>query len=283
MLAAYSEGVSTGDAIRRTFGVSEEHFEQGYTAFLKQQVARLTTFKYPPEEDIDQLLKAHRGRPDDPDAAAAVARAYLDRGADKEALEAARAALKLRPKHQLATYVLARLRLKEKKTTEAVAMLEACLDGKAPEPNTLGLLASLNLKAEKYDEAIRLYALGEKLDPIHLQWTSGLARAYLASANQPKLAETLARLAKADADDLPVRKKLAQMALDRKDYPAAEDWARQAMEINVVDGDVHRVLAEALAARHNNPQAVEEAATAVELCPNDPQPRLLLKSLQEKP
>jgi Flp pilus assembly protein TadD len=73
------------------------------------------------------------------------------------------------------------------------------------------------------------------------------------------------------------------MALGRKDYPAAEDWARQAMEINVMDGDVHRVLAEALAARHNNPQAVEEAETAVELNPNDPQPRLLLKSLQEKP
>ena len=283
MLAAYSEGLSTGDAIRRTFGMSEEQFEQGYTAFLKQQVARLTMLKYPPEEDIDQLLKTHRGRPDDPDAAAAVARAYLDRGADKEALEAAQAALKLRPKHQLATYVLARLRLKEKKMPEAVAMLEACLDNKAPEPNTLGLLASLNLKAEKYDEAIRLYALGEKLDPIHLQWTRGLARAYLASANQPLLAETLARLAKADADDLPVRKKLAQMALDRKDYPAAEDWARQAIEINVIDGDMHRVLAEALAARHNYPQAVEEAETAVELCPNDPQPRLLLKTLQEKP
>ena len=176
----------------------------------------------------------------------------------------------------MATYVSARLLLKEKKTAEATAMLEGCLDERQPEPSVLGLLASLRLKAEKYDEAARLYCLGERLDPIHLEWTKALAQVYLASGNEAKLAETLARLAEADVDDMTVRKKLAQMALARKDYAAADSWASQAMEIDVMDADVHRVLAEALVGCHNYALAVEEFEVAVELNPDAPQQRFAL-------
>ena len=276
MLAAYTEGLDTPAAIQRVFGVSQEKFERGYTAFLKKEVAKLTVLKWPAEVGFERLRQAAQQRPHDAAAAAALAYAYLGRGADKEALEAARSALKLRPKYPLATYVVACLRLKEEKTDEAVALLESCLDPESPQPNVLELLAGLKLKAQKYDEAAKLYALGERLDPFDVRWTEGLVKVYLATGDKPSAIKALARLARADVDDLATRKTLVQMSLDRKDYAAAEAWGREGIEINVMDADLHRAVAESLAARRNYTEAVAEFETVVELKPDDPQPQFAL-------
>ncbi len=49
-----------------------------------------------------------------------------------------------------------------------------------------------------------------------------------------------------------------------------------------MDADLHRVLAESAAARHNYTKAVEEYETAVELKPDDPKTQLALaKALVE--
>ena len=118
--------------------------------------------------------------------------------------------------------------------------------------------------------------MGEKLDAANPQWTRSLARVYVSSDNKEKLVETLSRLAAADVDDIAVRKKLAQLALARKDYPAAEQAAREALEIDVRDVESHVALAESLSGRHNNEGAIEEWEIAVELAPEKPQPRFAL-------
>ena len=121
-----------------------------------------------------------------------------------------------------------------------------------------------------------MYALGERLDPFDVRWTEGLAKVYLAAGDKPSAIKALARLARADVDDLATRKKLVQMSLDRKDYAAAEAWGREGIEINVMDADLHRAVAESLAARHDYAEAVDEFETVVELKPDDPQPQLAL-------
>jgi cellulose synthase operon protein C len=141
MLAAYTEGLNTPDAIKRVFGMSQAEFERGYAAFLKREAAKTS------EGAISQLRKAVKKHPDD--VAAAVA------------------------------------------------------------------------------------------------------------------------LANADSDDLAVRKKLVQKALLAKDCAAAEKWAKEGMEIDVMDADFHRVVAESAAKRHNYPQAIEEYETVIELKPDD--------------
>jgi len=276
LLAAYGRQLSTAEAIREAFGVSEEEFERGYVAYLEELIAEMSTLKGPSQADYANLLAAHRDRPKDADAAAELAYAHLRRRADKEARQTAQTALKEDPKHQLATYVLARLALQEKETREAVEMLEDCLDEQSPHRLALNLLAELKLKAEEYDEAARLFSLGERLDSINLKWTKALGRVYLLSKNEQKLIRVLARLARADAADLSSRKKLAQMALDRRDYQQAADWAKGAIEINVMDSDVHRVYAEALVGLEEYAEAIEEFEVAIELDPTEPQRRFAL-------
>ena len=269
LLAAYTDGKSTEEAIRQAFGLSQKKFEEGYKAYLKQVVGEMSTLEYPSRASFARLLASHRDDPDDPDAAAELAYAYVRRRADQEALDLATAVLKTEPKHQLAAYVLARLWLAAGRTDEAVELLEDCLDHDSPQPNALNLLAALKLKAQKYDEAARFYALGERLDAVNLKWTGALARVYLLSGNQEKLAEALRRLARRDVDNLTQRKKLARLALDREDYAAAADWANQALQIDVMDAEIHRMFARALAGCHNYREAIDEFEIAVELEPTE--------------
>ncbi len=276
MLTAYADNLTTDAALRRVFDVSREQFERGYLAYVKQLTAGLHVMKRPSHHGYAELVKAHRDRPRDVDAAAELAYAYLCRNANPEALDLAREALKLRPKHPLATYVLARLRLIGGMEDEAAAMLDACLDRRDPESLVLELLADLKLKAKKYDDAAELVKLGQRLEPDNPQWTAALARVYLAAGKQQALEDTLVRLARIDSDDADARKKLAGIALARKDYAAAAGWANQALEIDVQDAEVHRLLAESMAGRGKYDAAIEEYEIAVDLKPSEPKLRFAL-------
>ena len=115
----------------------------------------------------------------------------------------------------------------------------------------LNLLAGMRLKAERFEEAAELYQLGAQRNPSDASWVRSLSKVYLAQGNDVKLAETLAQLAALDTDDLTIRKKLAQLALSAEDFPAAVRWAREALHIDVMDVEIHRMLAEAMRGRRN--------------------------------
>jgi tetratricopeptide (TPR) repeat protein len=105
---------------------------------------------------------------------------------------------------------------------------------------------------------------------------SPIARLRKAAEDHPTDAAAAAALAEADHDDLAIRKKLVQMAVDAKDYAAAERWATEGIDIDVMDAALHRVVAESAAKRHNYTKAVEEYETAVELKPDDSKLQLAL-------
>ena len=287
MVAAYAENPATDAALRKVFGISQAEFERGYTAFLRKQIDATPVLAAAEAESFDELEKAHRRQPKDAQVAARLALAYFQRGAKTEAADLAAESLKLQPKQQLATYVLVRLQ-KAGTPTEALAKLEGCLDrrpgvpGAPPDPLALNLLASLKLKAEKYNDAAELYALGERLDPANPQWTAGRAKVYLAADGAPgtpgwqNLAQALGRLAQIEPDDLPSRKKLAELALERRDAATARRWAMEALEIQVEDADAHRLLAVALVDLNELDRAIEEFETAIEINPAHLQQRFAL-------
>ncbi len=275
MVAAYAENPSTDAAIRKVFGISQADFERGYTVFLRKQIEATPVLAAPEPEHFDELEKAHRQQPKDAQVAARLALAYFQRGAKTEATALAEEALRLQPRQPLATLVLVGL-VKARTSKEAMAHLESCLDRKAPEPLVLNLLAGLKLKAEKYDEAAELYALGERLDPANPQWTAGRAKVYLAAGQKQNLVRALVRFAEIEPDDLPSRKKLAELALERREPAVARRWATEALEIQVEDAAAHRLLAAALVELNELDRAIEEFETAIELNPNNLQQRFAL-------
>ena len=271
MLSAYADNLSTAEALRRSFNVEQPEFEKGYREHLEKVVAGLRPGKKAAAEKpqtFAQLQKALAADPENADKQAALAQGHLDRKAYPEARKLAEGVLAKQPKHQLANYVKARVHMVVGENKEALALLEAALDPADPQENLLGLLAGLRLKAEDYAQAARLYELGQKNSPSDLKWTKSLAAVYLKSMNQQKLAEQLAKLADEDGDDLTVRRKLTELAIAAKDYPATARWATEALQIDVLDAALHRMLAEALIGQGKPADAAFEYETAVELIPD---------------
>jgi tetratricopeptide (TPR) repeat protein len=91
------------------------------------------------------------------------------------------------------------------------------------------------------------------------------ARADLESHDDKKLFTALERLASLDADDLVMRKKLAQLSLKQKDFAAAARWAKESLYIDVQDAESHRMLAEALTGRQEYAAAATEREIAAKL------------------
>ena len=152
----------------------------------------------------------------------------------------------------------------------ALAILEPALDPKQPNERVIDLLAELKMKAGELDEAEKLYELARKDDPFHTKWIAGLARVHLRQKKTAEFLNDLAMIAANDADDIAVRKALAERHLAAGDAAAAEKWADECLYIDVYDPSVHVLLADAQAAGKKYVEAIEEYQTALELKPKKP-------------
>ena len=276
MLTAYADNLNTRDAIQRALGVPQEEFERGYEARLKKVVAGIAVGQGTIERSIDELQDVLKQDPDDLEAMAELAQAYLQRKAYPRAGELATKVLKENPKQPLATYVKARLRLLVGDRDDVVAMLENALDRQQPQLNLLQLLAGLKYKAGLFDEAAELYELGRTKFPADGSWTKLLARVYLKAEDDERLRPLLAEMAALDSDNLTSRKKLAGLALAAGDYEAVRRWATDVIQIDVQDVFGHQTLAAALVELKKYDSAIAEYEVAVELAPRQLQLRFAL-------
>ncbi len=270
MLTAYADNLSTRAALERSFHVSQADFEAGYKKYLDEIVAGLSSHKKAKPHTLAELEKLLAAEPKNPALLAEMALAQLSRKAYPDARRSADKALALDPRQQLATYVRARLHMVVGENDQAYKLLTAALDPADPQENLLGLLAGLELAKDNYAEAARLYGLGARADPADAKWIKSLARVHLKSGQKTELAAVLAQLAALDADDSTVRKKLAELAHDAKDHAATIRWCQEVLQIDVMDGQTHRWLAEALMTQDKPADAAFEYEVAVELTPDEP-------------
>ena len=273
MLDAYRRGLTTDRAIAACFGVDKPDFEKGYLAFLDQVVKTIRT-RVSQEAPVkfSRLEREVKEKPDDPDLNAKMAYEHYARRDYKEARPFADKALKLKPHHPLASYVKARLLLTIGDDTAALEILEPALDRKRPNERVVDLLAELKMKAGALDEAERLYELARQDDPYHTKWIAGLARVHLRQKKTAAFLNDLTMIAANDADDVSVRKALAERHLAMGHAAESEKWGRECLYIEVLDPTLHVILADALTAGKKAAEAVEEYETAIELKvkrPND--------------
>ena len=272
MLMAYRRGLTTDRAIADCFHVDKPDFEKAYLSYLDEVVKTIRT-RVSEEKPIEfsQLERQVKEKPEDPDLNARMAYEHFARRDYKEARPFADKALKLKPHHPLASYVKARLLLSIGEDEEnAINILEPALDLKEPNERVIDLLAELKMKAGNLDEAEKLYELARKDDPAHTKWIAGLARVHLRQKKTTEFLNDLAMIAANDADDIAVRKALAERHLAAGDAPAAEKWANDCLYIDVYDPSVHVLVADAQALGKKYNSAIEEYQTALTLKPKKP-------------
>lgn len=268
LLDAYGKGMPTEIAIRAVFGVSKEDFEEGYRKHLDELVKSLGTARTQKERSLAEVERAYEADPENPDLAAELAVHYLRRKNTKRARSLAEEALAKVEKHPVASYVLARMEFSIGKTKEALEYCEPALEAHPGHELLIDLLAAIRVEEKNYAEAARLYQVAHDKQPYRKKWVEGLAKMYLKLDDEEKLEPVLETLSSMDPDNALVRQKLAQIAMGRKDWKRAADWARRTMHITVKPPEVHRILAQASFELGDFPTAVREYEVIEQLAPD---------------
>jgi len=265
MLDAYRRSLSTNEAIPEVFQVSVEEFEAGYHEFLKHIVEHeLRGSAVAAPKSLAELEKDYEAHADDPAVVAALAKGMLDARRRQKARELAEEARRINAREPLAAVVLAELDLLGRDFAGAAELLYGALDESSPHPEVVMLLARIRLMQRQPEEAARLYeVLGSSSSsagtlPGSDARLKGLAACYVQTGETDRLRQVLETLASLDGDDASVRKKLAQLAVDRGDVAAAEKWAVEALHIDVMDSGLHQVLASVYAERGDADRATRE-------------------------
>ncbi len=254
LLAAYRDGLDTTGAIQKVCGVDKAEFEKGYRTHVQKLVDALAGAGRKPL-DFKQLVTAHDKEPDNLDVAAQLAEQYFTRKRRGEARKMVDAVLTKNKAHPVALYVKSRLLWDAGEEEESQKLLEAALDRAAPEPKVLRELGRRAFEGRQFDKAAELYELGRKAEPHERQWLVELARVYAQAKATDKQIAVLQALVPTDGDDLATRKRVAQLLFDAGRHAEAERYARQALEIDILDAESRSILDKALRALGKDAEA----------------------------
>jgi tetratricopeptide (TPR) repeat protein len=246
MLAAYRDGLDTAAAISKVCKVDKAAFEKGYRAYLDEVVKTIQGGPVEKPMTYRQLVKAHEEEPDNLDVSARLAEQCRIRGQKEEARKLVDAVLAKKSTHPLASYVKAVLKEAAGETEEAQKLLEAAVDRDAPEPKVVMALGKLYFEKNEFDKAAQQYELGHKAEPYETKWLVELAKVYNRSNDETQLIEVLKKLVLTDADEFEQRKHLAQLLLKKGRLKEAEQYAREALEVNFKDEETQKMLEDAL-------------------------------------
>ncbi|MBV9124883.1 MAG: tetratricopeptide repeat protein [Planctomycetes bacterium] len=276
MLKAYGDGLDTRSAIVRVCHVDQETFEKDYRAYVAGIVQSLGNKPTAKPRTLEELKEAQEKDPDNADLAAQLAEQHLLRSQPAEARALADRVLARLPRQPLASYVKARLLLAAGEEEAARKLLENAADPKTPDPRVVKQLGILYLKAGDFPHAAGMLELGRQAQPYETYWLTELAKVYVHTGDKDKQIQVLKELAPLDADDLDTRKRLAGLLEAAGRHAEAEQYARQALEIDVVDEEAQQALGDALLAQKKYDGAREAYATILEVNDKAEEARLKL-------
>jgi Flp pilus assembly protein TadD len=255
LLAAYRDGLDTSAALRRACGASVPDIEAKYKAYLKDVVAKSRGKPAEKLLTLAQLQESVERAPADLDLAARLAEQYWKRRRATDARALVDRILQKQPKHGLALFIKAQLLLSagEDEHAQQLLQLAAALD--PPEPKVLRALGKQNFDAAQMDRAEEFYDRGHQAEPNDPSWLEDLARVYKQTGDATKRIAVLEQLAPLDADDLPMRRELAEKLAAAGRWADAERWAREALDIDVEDAVARTVLFQALGALGKSSEA----------------------------
>ena len=257
-LKAYGDGLDTDAAIEKYCKVAKADFEKGYHHHLEELARKFAGKPLQKVLSFKEIETAVAKDPENADLNAQLAERFLMLGDRLQAKKLAEKAMAKRQNHPLAAFVLASL-LGASERQKAVTLLESAIDRASPEMKVLRLLGSLRFEAKEYDAAAVIFELGRKAEPYDNTWLIELAKCYRANSNSSKLIGVLIDLAPTDADNLECRRLAAQLLAKEGRHAEAERYAREAMEIDVLDRVAQQTLEASLRAQNKTAEADELA------------------------
>jgi tetratricopeptide (TPR) repeat protein len=265
MLQAYGLGLDTPAAIQKVCHRPVAEFEAGYQEFIQKTLAAIHLPARRKPWTLPQLEERHKQEPQDLDVAAELAWALGQRRREDEALVLADDVLRRKPAHALAAVIKAKSMEDQGDLEGARALLEKALDRRNPEPRLLSLLAKLYTAANMEPQVLDLFELGRQVQPYENQWLVETLAARTRLGQRDRQIEILQELITRDPDDIAYRKQLARLLLEAGRSKEAEVAARQGLEIDVLDAEAQKHLADALAAQKHWPQAIAAYGIVLQL------------------
>lgn len=254
MLAAYGDGLTTTAALQRVCKVDKETFEKGYRAYLEEAIKPLQHGKPAPKHRTLAELKKAYEKDNDAEAGAELALQYLRR--DRvQARKIAEDVLDRQKNQPKALYVLARLERLAGNVKRERTLLEEALHKDHPDPLILLALGKIEYDASEFDQAAQRFERGRKLEPFNPEWLKQLARVYAQKDDKAKLIAVLKDLVPTDADELEQRLRLARLLMETGDAAEAEKYARQVMEIDVLNKEGKDLLLKSMESQKKDADA----------------------------
>ncbi|WP_053059537.1 tetratricopeptide repeat protein [Pandoraea faecigallinarum] len=181
---------------------------------------------------VDSLKRMLANDMQRPEAQLAIARSQLDAGDTAGARASLETALRLKPDYEAAALLYGQMGPSER--TSAIAALKTFLDRNPDAKEARFAYAKLLLADNQLDAAQKQFETLEKRYPHELSTLMALALLNL-HANHPKQAEQYLQKYATEAeqqntDGAQAYVYLAQIAQDRKDYPAADKWLSKIRE-----------------------------------------------------
>lgn len=270
LVDAYRRGLTTEEAIADVCRVSLEDFEQGYTEYLDKYIAEIRDTRVAPQPTLEAATCKWKDNPDDRAAWADVAWAMWHEGDKAQAREMAEEIYALDPRQPLAVAILAESKIDDHDIEAAGILLLPAFDTDDPHPAILEQLMNVNVWDKDWNAAIDLAERALKRWPREPRFQRRMASILLQIKVNPfesaeRLREVLSTIAKRNPDDALIRKKLARLAEDAKDWPAVIHWAESSLHCDIHDDQMHRLLANAYEQTGDNEAAKRHTAIAKRL------------------
>jgi uncharacterized protein HemY len=162
-----------------------------------------------------------------------------------------------KPGHALASVVKARLLSLAGDEEGSREVIEAAVRANPDDSRLTLTLGRLAMEAKDWAKAAEQFEKGRKTAPLDADWLPHLIEIYTKTEDVEKLTDVLREEVGHDPDDLKSRVQLAKLLVGAKRFPEAEEVARDAIRIDVTDGDAQKALLEALDGQNK----AEEAQT----------------------
>ncbi len=270
LLEAYRTTRSTAVAVQQAFQIDKADLEAGYVKFLQERAARLATAGILPELDVAQVRKDYDARPDDPDVQAAYAEWQMRQGKPMPAETLAQKVLDTNPHHVRAALVVARCQMERDDAEGAEATLAQAWQAEQPQPQLTAMLGQVRLKLDNAEGALTVFNAAQVKSLDDPQWPRGIASAAGSLGQRAVKLTALERVAAIDPDDVKARKTLAEEAFRDGDGPRTVRFAKLALQIDVLDAEIHRLLARGFRMIKNPTGALAEWEVTCQLQPGKP-------------